>query len=154
MEPEPISDGPRVGQIDDGGLAGRWWYFWTAAGDNFAYIGAAIVGLFLCVTSVWWTVMYLRRRSVQTGRDCSQWSSPLPPSLLQRVPIPRSVARHFARNFKTLLTPHRVLCAAGCSASIDSCVLCWLNLFYIPSKVHMALLPLTEMFSTNNGVFR
>ncbi|CDO71702.1 hypothetical protein BN946_scf184915.g46 [Trametes cinnabarina] len=47
---------------DGGGLAGRWWRGWAKANDNSGYIGAAIVGSFIAVVSVWYGARYLYRQ--------------------------------------------------------------------------------------------
>lgn len=38
---------------DDGGLAGKWWSFWSRAGDASGYIGAGVVGAFVVILVVW-----------------------------------------------------------------------------------------------------
>ncbi|KAJ7175951.1 NicO-domain-containing protein [Mycena filopes] len=54
---------------DGGGLAGRWWRAWASANDKSAYIGAAIVGVFVFVVAGWYGVrrMGARRSRAESG---------------------------------------------------------------------------------------
>jgi len=39
---------------DGGGFAGKWWRAWGKANDDYGYIGAGIVGVFLAVVLIWY----------------------------------------------------------------------------------------------------
>lgn len=58
----------------NGGLEGRWWLTWRKAGDNFGYIGAAIVGTFALSVSGYFLVRWLR--SQRSKRHPSDQAEP------------------------------------------------------------------------------
>ncbi|CAO1637372.1 unnamed protein product [Sympodiomycopsis kandeliae] len=47
---------------NNGGLAGRWWNFWSVLGEQSGYIGAGIVALFLFALVIWWSVAWVQNR--------------------------------------------------------------------------------------------
>ncbi|EJU03133.1 NicO-domain-containing protein [Dacryopinax primogenitus] len=58
---------------DGGGLAGSWWRAWDAANDASGYIGASIVGVFVCIVLVYfggkWAYQRSTRKAAGQSRD-------------------------------------------------------------------------------------
>ncbi|KAF8319701.1 hypothetical protein DL93DRAFT_110327 [Clavulina sp. PMI_390] len=47
---------------NDPGLSGRWWRFWGTVNDNYGYVGAGIVGVFLFIVSGFYLARHLQRK--------------------------------------------------------------------------------------------
>ncbi|GAA5879189.1 hypothetical protein JCM16303_001334 [Sporobolomyces ruberrimus] len=59
---------------NDSGLSGRWWRFWQSINDNSGYLGAGVVGTFICVfggwaIANWWKKRTERRKTKEAGRE-------------------------------------------------------------------------------------
>ncbi|CAO1617512.1 unnamed protein product [Jaminaea pallidilutea] len=54
---------------EDGGLAGKWWSFWSRAGDANGYIGAGVVGVFLVILIVWCGVRWGRGQLKKSAKS-------------------------------------------------------------------------------------
>ncbi|GAA5855553.1 hypothetical protein JCM5353_006025 [Sporobolomyces roseus] len=50
---------------NDSGLSGQWWRFWQSINDNSGYLGAGVVGLFICVFGGWGIGRWWKRRQAR-----------------------------------------------------------------------------------------
>ncbi|GAA5906459.1 HoxN/HupN/NixA family nickel/cobalt transporter [Sporobolomyces salmoneus] len=60
---------------NDPGLSGQWWRFWAAINDNSGYLGAGVVGIFVCVFGGWAIANWWRNRKARKLKQQEQITS-------------------------------------------------------------------------------